>query len=106
MSFKLSEDSLVIQSVAHVVNPSETMLVVEDIDDNHKIHVGLEDCFDCIYSWGMYLGDVARAIAEQYEDHFTNGNVTDALNEIRLGILHELSSWEDEIRAKRRDGHS
>jgi hypothetical protein len=60
----------------------------------------LEDDPDySIYTWGMYLGDIAETIAEQYADHFTEGDVAQALGEIRQGILQALSSWDDKIRA-------
>jgi hypothetical protein len=48
----------------------ETMRVIEDhsIKNECVIHVELGDCFDSFYSWGVYLCEIARAMAKQHAE--------------------------------------
>jgi hypothetical protein len=64
----------------------EMIRVVEDMHDDHKIHVELAGVFDYALSWGCYLADVARAIARDYSDQFGEN----ALAEIRRGFMKSL----------------
>jgi hypothetical protein len=75
----------------------ETMLVVEDQDDNFKIHVELADGdggFDGEASpLGCYLADIARAIARDYADVFGEN----ALAEIRDGFVYWLDAEKSKV---------
>jgi len=48
----------------------ELLSVVEDHNDDCKMHVAIEDFFDNAESWGEYLADVARVIARDYAGCF------------------------------------
>jgi hypothetical protein len=56
----------------------EMMRVIEDTDDDCKIHVALADVMNYPRSWGRYLSEVARAIARDHGE--------DALADLREGF--------------------
>lgn len=60
----------------------ETMRVIEDMDDDYKVHVELASIFDMPISWGAYLAGVAEAIARDYAGVFGD----DALDYIIAGF--------------------
>ena len=64
----------------------EIMRVIEDLDDGCKVYVSLADVMDHAESWGIYLADVARAIARDY-DHLESYDNADVLETIRRGFV-------------------
>jgi hypothetical protein len=80
----------------------EMMRVIENQNEHTEnscgIHVAISDSFDYAYSWGTYLADVARAIAEQHRDTLEcrpcrRGNlVTDVAADIRDGFIDAFNS--------------
>ncbi len=44
----------------------ETLIVIDDCNDNCRIHVALADVIDDGETWGMYLADIVRAIARDH----------------------------------------
>ena len=44
-------------------NAFQMIAVVEDMNDDCRIHVELADVMDYAESWGVYLAEVARVIA-------------------------------------------
>jgi hypothetical protein len=61
----------------------QLLSVVEDHNDDCKMHVELADSMDYAESWGAYLADVARVIARDYAEHLetnrTDGDLFAAL---------------------------
>jgi hypothetical protein len=47
----------------------QLLSVVEDMNDECKMHVELADSMDYAESWGAYLANVARVIARDHADH-------------------------------------
>jgi hypothetical protein len=69
----------------------ELISVVEDHNDDCKMHVALSDSFDYAESWGTYLAEVADVIARDHADHLsTNRPDGDLLAAIYVGFIGAL----------------
>jgi hypothetical protein len=65
--------------------------VVEDFSDNDKTYIELNHCMDVAESWGMFLAEVARAIAKEYGEVLQAHNgKDDVLTGIFKGFLHNV----------------
>jgi hypothetical protein len=72
----------------------QTVSVIDDCNNDCEIHVELADIMDCAESWGMYLADVARAIARDSRNSdwpCTDREDGDVFKAICHGFLHSIT---------------
>jgi hypothetical protein len=76
----------------------QLLSVVEDHNDDCKMHVELADSMDYAESWGAYLADVARVIARDYAGYLdTTRDDGDLFAAMCSGFAERASMTEVEV---------